>query len=184
MERQQPWAAYIDYSIEMCVLPHILLSFAGVPNLAASDEESDEEEEQAVTDDDDGDNGAQPDLLVHGPYYQALYQELRKLVTDGFPEQQAMVNTVRRHRRKLCEELEEDPHETLQALVIQEVVAQAFLDKQQTGSKLGSQAGMFSMLDELEQAPDSYWTQLIQRWLLDAPVIEVLTLGERNITHD
>jgi Zn-dependent M16 (insulinase) family peptidase len=162
VESASPWAGYIWYELEYYVRPYISITFGGVPCR--------------------GEDEGMSSLLQHGPFYQALMEELRRVAEQDFSDTKAMRNALQRHRVKLCEDIEYSPHDTLIDAMTAIIVAQSFLGAdQEAAPALDSFSKIFDVLDELEKEPGSFWKALLQRWLIDAPVVEVIMVPDVHL---
>jgi Zn-dependent M16 (insulinase) family peptidase len=164
VEQEHPWASFIWSNLQYYARPYFSIVFSGVPY-----------ESNSEAADDRNDDITSSNLFEHGIFYQSFMQELQKVVRDGFFGKQNIHDTIQRHRRLLCEELEYDPHEIVMNSIIQDVVAQTFLAGTNPADipKIGSQANVFKIIDNLMNEDDKYWKTLITTWLIDAPIVEV-----------
>ncbi|RKP09576.1 hypothetical protein THASP1DRAFT_2677, partial [Thamnocephalis sphaerospora] len=185
VERTQPWAAFVWYELEQYVRPYIVVAFGGVPCAELDLDLEAEADDTASGKHTAGDGGDPLDLLRHGPFYRALMDVLQTVAREGFPEADTMPSALRRHRKKLCEEIEYDPHDTFMTSLVHDVVAQAFLGSDHADApSLGSRAQLFHVLDELEHEGDTYWLSLLRRWLINAPAVEVIMVPDATMASD
>lgn len=125
-----------------------------------------EDEEPAAFDSDDEDHAH---LLVENAMQRRLRKLLRGLVDNGFPEgPNALAEIARYHRVKFVESLEDEPHSVVSDAVITDAVF-----AQCTAGPMGCRADLLEILERLEREPAAFWQDLIRRYMLDAPCIEL-----------
>ncbi|KAI8052858.1 hypothetical protein BDF22DRAFT_620435 [Syncephalis plumigaleata] len=175
VELEHPWASFIWSNLQCYARPYFSIVFSGVPY------ESDSESAN-----DSNDNTTPANLLTHGTFYRTFMQELQNVVKNGFFGKQNIRDTIERHRRVLCEELEHNPHEVVMDTIIQDVVAQTFLAGADTTDipKIGSQSNVFQIIDSLLHEDDNYWKALMTDWLIDAPMVEVIMIPDGAMAEE
>ncbi len=132
--------------------------------------DGDEEEEEAA-------EGGAPSgeiVLREGVIVAQLMQVLRGFVDGGFPKG-ALAQAIDRHWVKILEECEDDPSDALQNYLLPELIfadhVEAYCRKDGTrATALNTEP----VLDELRSKEDSFWRQLLSKWVVDAPVAEVV----------
>ncbi|KAJ3008587.1 hypothetical protein HKX48_008446, partial [Thoreauomyces humboldtii] len=208
VEREDPYASQVDFDIRGFVETAIELVFSGVPypSDAASDDAgsvqgsegsadqsesggSEEDSEDGSEGSEDGSAETRDDLFEPKVYHSMLMDILKDFATNGPKNKDAMQATLSRHRRKIMEALEEDPTECCVSYIIPDVVrhylaARSELeDTRAQGGKpvFGTRAGILQVLDELATFPLSFWSDLVRKWLIDAPMVEVLMTPDRKL---
>jgi len=115
-----------------------------------------------------------------------LLRMLRRLSTEGFPEEDALVRAVQRHRVVYMEDLEDNAAEEIAAAVTADLIftkhsiapgtRACFFGESAQCASLSNYVCFppVDILDRLEKKPPSFWQDFIKRWLLDKPVAEVI----------
>lgn len=141
--------------------------------------EDDEDEDEEIADGDtDADNEAQ-DLFAPGHFHSLVVSVFSNLVQNGFPD---MSQTISRHRTKILESLEDDPHEVITAYLVPDIIFNHFHERSQwrngNGGKftIGTRVRIFAILDDLATKPLEFWNNLARKWFVEAPVVEVMML--------
>ncbi|KAI9595591.1 hypothetical protein BDF19DRAFT_440953 [Syncephalis fuscata] len=178
-EQERPWASFIWSHLYCYARPYFVIGFSGIPYELEIGEETNSDSN------DEKDYTPPPKLLEHGVFYEAFKQVLCQVAKEGFTGQQKISDTIERHRKKLCEEMEYSPHEVLMEWTIQDVVAQTFLNHENIIDipKIGSQANVFNIIDELTNEDEIYWKTLLKRWLIDAPMVEVIMIPDAKLAE-
>eukprot|EP00842_Homolaphlyctis_polyrhiza_P004732 jgi/Hompol1/525/HPOL_004175-RA len=137
------------------------------------DDDDDEEEEQRT---------ARRDLFDDGVFFGLLRSVLQRFVDSGFTEPGGMVPAIKRHRRKILEGLEDEPHESLTGYLIPDITrhflaaSSTLNDTRAQGRKpsFATRSQIFDIIDSLEKEKEDFWIALCKRWLLDVPTCQVL----------
>mmetsp|Transcript_3962 Transcript_3962/g.11876 ORF Transcript_3962/g.11876 Transcript_3962/m.11876 type:complete len:1062 (-) Transcript_3962:3184-6369(-) len=179
VEIEHPLASSVDFSVELLPTSAFVLGFGGVPTgFEGSDEaewdgedESDEMDDDAdLNDDDDGsesegmeDDGRreEAELLQPQVFSSMVFEELDKILRDGLPGGlNAMKETVRRYRRDLLLELENDPHNYVVDALIPDAVHNGGLD---VGSRISAE---LTVLKNLLQKDEHFWLKTLSDWFV------------------
>jgi Zn-dependent M16 (insulinase) family peptidase len=138
VERSDPYSTDVDFDLRAFVDTSIILIFSGVPykkkNHSSSDDdekkenqnlaESDEEVGSSEEEDSDSDDGVdtRDDLFDDGVYYAMVKETITDFLSSGFKEENGMQVTLKRHRQKLLEALEDSPHESVTSQIVPDIV--------------------------------------------------------------
>ncbi|KAI8903628.1 Metalloenzyme, LuxS/M16 peptidase-like protein [Gorgonomyces haynaldii] len=128
VELEEPYCADIDFEIKPFHQTMLMLTFSGVPEETIEDEE------------------IKP----------ILDQQLDLLIKKGLQDQR-MPTVLKRHRQKIYEAMEEEPHELVTSYLVPDILH---------STTIGTRCQVFSLLDQLEKEPESYWIDLVKNWLL------------------
>ncbi|KAH6564750.1 hypothetical protein BASA60_010195 [Batrachochytrium salamandrivorans] len=169
------------------------------------DEEEDEDEEDDEEDEDDSDEDEEEGgersshtttermrLFQPSVYFGLVRDALQGFITHGFTEPGGMLSTIKRHRRKALEILEEEPHDAITNFLIPDIIRHYFAPssslndtRAQGGSfKLATRAKIFDILDDLEKENDVFWKKLTEKWLLQAPACEVIMIPSPELSTE
>ncbi|KAJ3050663.1 hypothetical protein HK097_008344, partial [Rhizophlyctis rosea] len=221
VERPDPYASQVDIDVKGYIETAIQIIFSGVPyhpvgrdadgdvemgeaesvgsvEEGGSDEgdwedETDSEEGSDEEGEEDGEEGtSREDLLEPGVYRGLVMDVLRTFAEMEKPADDLMHATIRRHRRKVLEGLEEDPHENIAAYLIPDIIRHAFAESSTLNDTraqgqvpiIGTRVQILSILDELEQADGQFWCDLTRKWLLDNPGVEVLMVPDEKLAEE
>ena len=145
---------------------------------SGSEEDTDEDEEEVDgAEEAAAEEGGAPSgeiVLREGVIVAQLMQVLRGFVDEGFPHG-ALAHAIDRHWVKVLEECEDEPSDALQNYLLPELIfadhIEAYCRKDGTrATALNTEP----VLDELRSKDDSFWRQLLSKWVVDAPVAEVV----------
>ncbi|KAH6597924.1 hypothetical protein BASA50_004079 [Batrachochytrium salamandrivorans] len=171
------------------------------------DEEDDEEEDEDDDEEDDDDDDEEEEeggersshtttermrLFQPSVYFGLVRDALQGFITHGFTEPGGMLSTIKRHRRKALEILEEEPHDAITNFLIPDIIRHYFAPssslndtRAQGGSfKLATRAKIFDILDDLEKENDVFWKKLTEKWLLQAPACEVIMIPSPELSTE
>ncbi|KAJ3046244.1 hypothetical protein HDV00_000056 [Rhizophlyctis rosea] len=162
------------------------------------EDESQSDEEMGSEDEEDesgseGGGGAtsRTDLFEPNVYRNLVMDVLTSFASQPSPPVDLMHATIRRHRRKILEGLEEDPHETIASYLIPDIVRHAFgspsgSEGDQSGAapQIGTRAAILAELNALEGEDGRFWCDLAQKWMVDAPVVEVLMVPSKKLAEE
>ena len=205
VEKETPLASYVDLDVKSYIETAIVLIFGGVPynkSDQSNDIESDQSDEQSegesdfMTDDEteDGmsedDLEAREDLFDDNVYGKLVRDALNMILEDGVITQDKMMDAIDRHRRKIMEGLEEDPHEVLCGQIVPDVI-RYFLGttSSDTRSKnglpqIGTRSEVFRILEELEKKDLAFWRELAKKWIIDSIMVEVKMVPDLQLAKE
>ncbi|KAF9436745.1 hypothetical protein BGZ76_003102 [Entomortierella beljakovae] len=158
----------------------------------SEDEEEDEEEEDDEDEDEDetesnGVNGqdAQEEsqnLFEPGYYHQQVLKVLRDFVEKGLSDPTEMNRVIARHRTKINESIEDDPHEAATSYLVPDILAYAYLERDKTKpASIGTRSSVYTIIDELETMEPQFWKDLAQKWLIDPSMVEVFMIPDTRL---
>lgn len=199
VECSDPLASYVAYSLNHYKVTSLYMTFGGVSTGAKGendeeDEEEDEDDEEEEDDDEDEEDEASldneesmddtfnPDLMAPNSMKDRVLDLLTKIYKTGIAEgPEYMKKVVQRHRVKFLEEVEDDPFDIAEHLLLPELIFPSSSDY----SHIGSRMSVLKILDVLETKNDSFWLELMNKWILQAQMIEVImkpsgTLAAKN----
>ena len=190
VERPDPYSSQIDFDIKLYFETCFMLVFSGVPYFPNGDE-SDGSADDKV-------NPARRDLFGPDVFFNLLRSTIETFVKQGFEtngdgiqKEGGMGPTLKRHRRKIIEALEEEPHEVMNQLLFPDIIRHhAELSNQESSNekkqpfKIGTHTKIFDVLDKLEAKPNSYWQELAKTHLLDAITCEVQMIPSASLADD
>ncbi|TPX40564.1 hypothetical protein SeMB42_g05945 [Synchytrium endobioticum] len=212
VELENPYASDVDFDLRCYIQSVLVLSFNGVPYKADVDEScyetdqssldtdaesTDEDDEENEPEDDDreedetevseGGDGRRSDLFDEAVFFNMMIEVLKDFVGDGFPSMDTMKATILRHRRKLLESLEDDPHEWIMERLVRDLVRFKFgslpaSDAAANGYKskkiVGDFVTIIDMLDDLQTKPPEFWKTLVSTYLLNNTCFEIMALPD------
>ena len=120
-------------------------------------------------------------LLTPGALQERLRKILIRISADGFvgPDKDTIARSLYRHRIKITEDVEDEPHNIIGE---QLVLESALLRCAPPGATLGDHIKLDRHFNELALEPPEYWVNLLRKWLVDAPCIEVFVLRFVTVT--
>ncbi|KAG0264586.1 hypothetical protein BGZ95_003552 [Linnemannia exigua] len=135
------------------------------------DEEGDEKESEGA----DGDDAEESqDLFEPGYFHSLVLKVLDEFVTNGLSDPTEMSRIIARHRTKIYESIEDDPHEAATSYLVPDILAYAYLEKDKTKpASIGTRSNIFAIIDEMETMEPSFWRDLARTWLLEPSMVEV-----------
>ncbi|KAI1314376.1 hypothetical protein EDD11_002241 [Mortierella claussenii] len=148
-----------------------------------SDEEDEEEEDGKEVHGKDTQEESQ-DLFAEGFFHSHVHQVLKDFVYNGLSSDPTeMSRIIARHRTKIFESIEDDPHEAATSYLVPDILAYAYLekDKKNQPAAIGTRSSIFSILDELETMEPQFWRDLAKKWLLDAAMVEVFMVPDSRL---
>ncbi|KAG0340095.1 hypothetical protein BG000_000725 [Podila horticola] len=159
------------------------------------EDEGDEEDEQSEDENDqsDDDNGDHPetnaddaeeaqDLYQPGYFHSQVVKVLSEFVQSGLSDPTEMGRIIARHRTKINESIEDDPHEAATSYLVPDILAHAYLEKDKTkAASIGTRSNIFTIIDELEKMEPQYWRDLAQKWLLEPSIVEVCMIPDSRL---
>lgn len=158
-------------------------------------EEEEEEEEQSEDEndqsDDDNEDNAEinaddaeeaQDLYQPGYFHSQVVKVLSEFVRSGLSDPTEMNRVIARHRTKINESIEDDPHEAATSYLVPDILAHAYLEKDKTkAASIGTRSNIFSIIDELETMEPQYWRDLARKWLLEPSIVEVCMIPDSRL---
>ncbi|KAF9182304.1 hypothetical protein BGZ50_004980 [Haplosporangium sp. Z 11] len=145
-----------------------------------SDEEEDEIQEMEVNDEDDAEETQ--DLYEPGFYHKKVLQVLHDFVCNGLPDPTEMSRIIARHRTKINESIEDDPHEAATSYLVPDILAYAYLEKDKTKpASIGTRSNIFDIINELETMEPQFWRDLARTWLLESSMVEVFMVPDSRL---
>ncbi|KAJ1659438.1 hypothetical protein IWQ61_001487 [Dispira simplex] len=176
VETDDPWATHVDFNIHEYVETCLELNFYGVPYKLTDDDESGYECEEDLSNNDVID--FEPTHACNYPqvFQKIVRQVLEVFVKEGFPQDSTIEDVIDNYRLQVYRDIEDDPHEYLFESLVTDIVAHHFSPRSVTRPclKLGSRLEVFKLLKELGEEPLTFWYELAQKWLLDAPMFEII----------
>lgn len=207
VECEDPLSSHIYYEFESFLsTSKIALGFAGISHRdsEADDEVVEDDGENTVKDEnpddsneEDDDDGEMEDeeasealpqsMLTSGEFADMAMEYLKSIVASGkLPGSlQAVRLTIKRERESYLAGLEEDSHELVPTMLIEEVLYADSLD-----TEIGEEArGVLARLDELDQKDEQFWLDLLKSSIVDAPRFELFmtpdpTLADKLAEED
>ncbi|KAJ1978808.1 hypothetical protein H4R35_001750 [Dimargaris xerosporica] len=197
VENDDPWAISVDPNVVSRIEHSISLNFMGVPFKSGSDVDSDgaSSDEDTVNDqdenghgsehnDDQGSNDAEATpspqeihpCFTPGIFRRKMRQVLQEFLDKGFPNDSIIRELIQVFRLQVCNLLEHDPHELLLDSLAVAVVEHHFSPRAAASQHMdvAVRLKMFDIFDALEQKPLTYWYDLVRRWLIDTPMVEIV----------
>ncbi|KAI8826708.1 uncharacterized protein EV422DRAFT_511122 [Fimicolochytrium jonesii] len=210
VERETPFASQVDFEVRGYVETAIELVFSGVPlSNADQDDASDsmeidgdeegseseysDEENGSESGSDAGSTGPAEDLRLFEPgvYHDMMMKVLLDFLAESESKQSAIRGALSRHRRKILEALEEEPLEACASYILPDVIRHSLASsstlkdtRAQNGRPvIGTRATILKTLEELADKPMKFWSDLVTRWLVDVPKIEVHMIPDRHLAE-
>ncbi|KAG0267056.1 hypothetical protein DFQ27_009203 [Actinomortierella ambigua] len=153
------------------------------------EEDGDEDEEDDDDDDDTGSNAdtdeteEKQDLFEAGYFHGLVIKVFQDFVASGLQEDPSeMSRVIARHRTKINESIEDDPHESATSYLVPDILAYAYLEKDKTKpAAIGTRANIFAIIDELETCSPEFWRNLAREWLLEPSMVEVCMIPDSQL---
>jgi len=208
IEKKVPIASDVDFELKATVDTCLFLIFSGVPYITEDNKEQEgEDAENNIVDemsickdaeneeeDDDEIKDNLDDLFKPGVFFGKLIEIFKDFAENGFPSEEIILKTIERHRVKIYEMLEEDPHEVITNFIIQDLLRYRFAAHSELNDAkhenpnakpvIGTRKQIFDILNELETYPQEYWKNLIKKYILDQPTIEVLMVPDPQLANE
>ena len=206
IERKIPLASDVDFELKGTVDTCLFLIFSGVPYITeggkdqeveADDENNNDNnnmlDKDAKTSEEDEIVDNLEDLFKPGVFFQKLMEIFKNFAENGFPNESLIKKTIERHRIKMYEELEEDPHEILTTYVIHDLLRYNFAvhselhdAKHENATKpiIGTRNQIFNILNELENYPQEFWKNLVKKYIIETLTIEVLMVPDPDLANE
>jgi hypothetical protein len=90
-----------------------------------------------------------------------------------------MKKTIDRFRCKYMQDIEDETHDTLSALFLPDIMYSFYSET----TKVAPRLDVFSIIDQLEQEPISFWNQLLTDWLLVPNVCEIKMIPDIKLAE-
>jgi Zn-dependent M16 (insulinase) family peptidase len=157
-----------------------------------TDDDLDDDDASSITGSEMSSAGPKRDLFVEGVFKEELRRVLKEIVDKGISTGE-MTRTIERYRRKIQEALEDDPHEVIANYLVPDITrfylaADSKLGDAKHGGaeamNVGTRGEVFTILDDLLTKPSSFWNELLTKWVLDAPTVEVLTVPSTKLAAE
>ncbi|KAF9201070.1 hypothetical protein BGZ49_008702, partial [Haplosporangium sp. Z 27] len=150
-----------------------------------SDEGEEEEEEERDKDESDEKGDAREeaqDLFEPGYYHKQVLNVLQDFVDNGLPDPTEMSRIITRHRTKINESIEDDPHEAATSYLVPDILAYAYLERDKTKpAAIGTRSSIFGIIDELETMEPQFWKDIARKWLLEPSMVEVFMIPDTRL---
>ncbi|KAJ3342583.1 hypothetical protein HDU93_001971 [Gonapodya sp. JEL0774] len=133
-----------------------------------------------------------PDLFSPGVFHAQLRSTFTSLITSHSLNPSDMKLILRRHRVKLLEALQEDPHDVLTSSIVLDLVrhhmapSSALADTRAEGGVpvIGTRTSVFEEIDKLEnEGTAEFWEDLLRKWFVDAPCVEVFMVPSPELAE-
>ncbi|KAJ2716429.1 hypothetical protein H4R19_000661, partial [Coemansia spiralis] len=200
VERPCPLANEIDVYTNGYIHAAVTMNFCGIPHPSGGDAaEADGGCDDDCDDDHDHGNysggsdcgsvcshgGEDPDVphLFDDDYFKdLLLGELRRIHASQFDgDARALEEAAQKHIQRVALEMEDDPSEAINALLCLDIVASHFSPGRQGQFSIGSRAQMFDTMAELGRRPVQFWLDLLEKWLIDAPLYHVVMVPDSEL---
>ncbi|KAF9903549.1 hypothetical protein BX616_001595 [Lobosporangium transversale] len=150
-----------------------------------SEDDRDDNDNQHNEVNDSGDDlqAEAQDLYEPGYFHSQVMHVLQDFVDHGLmSDPTEMSRIIARHRTKIYESIEDDPHEAATAYLVPDILAYAYLEKDKTKpAAIGTRGSIFAIIDELETKEPSFWRNLAKKWLLDPAMVEVCMVPDSKL---
>ncbi|KAF9930207.1 hypothetical protein BGZ65_005461, partial [Modicella reniformis] len=125
------------------------------------------------------------DLLEAGFFHGLVLKVLSDFVTNGLKDPTVMSKVIARHRTKIYESIEDDPHEAATSYLVPDILAYAYLEKDKAKpASIGTRSNIFAIIDELEKMEPQFWRDLARTWLLEPSMVEVFMIPDSQLGKD
>lgn len=175
VEIEDPIANDVEIDLKGLAVGATFMIFSGVPISDSGDDQSDDDLEY------DSDSFEEDmDLFQEGVVKGLVLDLFNELVENNLclktaPQENVMSNIIARHKIKLLETLEDDAHEAVNYCCIVDLLQHRYHG---SANPLGSFLNVFSLFDELEKEPITYWISLLKEYILEQPCQQVLLLPD------
>ncbi|KXS18353.1 hypothetical protein M427DRAFT_132722 [Gonapodya prolifera JEL478] len=156
------------------------------------DDDDDDDSDESSDDDDSTNSSDLPDLFSGGLFHGHLRSTMESLLATHALTPSTMGPVLHRHRIKLLEALQEDPHDVLASSLVPDIVRHFSAPSSQIGDTraeggvpaIGTRMHVFDEIDRLEkEGTTEFWETLLQKWFLDAPCVEVMMLPSPELAE-
>lgn len=155
----------------------------------------DDSEEEPEGDDDHESEGMQVKMSIDGDdvdesqdlfeaefFHGMVLKVLSDFVAKGLADPTEMSKVIARHRTKINESIEDDPHEAVTSYLVPDILAYAYLEKDKTKpASIGTRSNIFTIIDELERMEPQFWRDLARKWLLEPSMVEVFMIPDSQL---
>ncbi|KAG0052271.1 hypothetical protein BGZ83_002776 [Gryganskiella cystojenkinii] len=152
------------------------------------EDEEDEDEENDLSDNEDPESNQDDaeeaqDLFEPGYYHKLVLNVIRDFVENGLSADPTEMNRIiARHRTKINESIEDDPHEAATSYLVPDILAYAYLEKDKTKpASIGTRSNIFTIIDDLETKDTQFWRDLAKDWLLEPSMVEVCMIPDSKL---
>jgi Zn-dependent M16 (insulinase) family peptidase len=210
IERSDPYASEIDFELKSYVETSIVLTFYGVPYTSNAEElsdvdnddveekdekfeeECDENESELESDEDESETKCHRGLFDEGFYFRLMRDAFSEYLENGFKTTEEIHKTIKRHKLKCLEALEESPHEIIAMNIIPDIIRHTFASKSalnDTKTQGGNlnitlKLKLAEIIPILEQEPISYWKDLFKKYIFDPPAFEILMKPSQKLQEE
>ncbi|KAI8598334.1 hypothetical protein EDD21DRAFT_382799 [Dissophora ornata] len=153
-----------------------------------SDQSEDENDDQSDDEDmqEDEANGEDAeeaqDLFEAGYFHGQILKVLEEFVSNGLTDRTEMSRVIARHRTKINESIEDDPHEAATSYLVPDILAYAYIEKDKTKpASIGTRSNIFTIINELETVEPQFWRDLARTWLLEPSMVEVFMIPDSRL---
>ncbi|KAF9585275.1 hypothetical protein BGW38_003101 [Lunasporangiospora selenospora] len=154
-----------------------------------SDEEHDSDEERDSDDEEhseehgkEDDVSESQDLFEPDFYHGRVLKVLEDFINNGLSDPTEMTRVIARHRTKVNESIEDDPHEAATSYLVPDILAYAYLEKDKTKpAAIGTRSSIFDIIDDLDTMEPQYWKDLARKWLFEPSMVEVLMIPDSKL---
>ncbi|KAF9365897.1 hypothetical protein BGX34_007705 [Mortierella sp. NVP85] len=131
----------------------------------------------------DGEDVDESQDLFEPKFFHGLVQKvLSDFVSNGLTDSTEMSKVIARHRTKINESIEDDPHEAATSYLVPDILAYAYLEKDKTKpASIGTRSNIFAIIDELEKMDLQFWRDLARTWLLEPSMVEVFMIPDSQL---
>ncbi|KAF9110917.1 hypothetical protein BGX27_005725 [Mortierella sp. AM989] len=144
-------------------------------------EDRDQDTNKTDTNGEDAQEEAQ-DLFEPGFYHKQVLKVLQDFVDNGLSDATEMSRIIARHRTKINESIEDDPHEAATSYLVPDILAYAYLEKDKTTpASIGTRSSIFDIIDELETMEPQFWRDVARKWLLEPSMVEVFMIPDTRL---
>ncbi|KAJ2770027.1 hypothetical protein IWQ57_002843, partial [Coemansia nantahalensis] len=172
VERPCPLASSVSAHVFNRIRAAITINFSSVPHQPSGEAG-------------EGDGGDDPDvarLFEDGYFKGLLLEELRRIHASQFDgNARALDEAAQKHMQRTALRMEENPSDTVNDLICLDIVASHFSPGHQGRFAIGSRARMFDIMAELGRRPVQYWLDLLETWLIDAPLFHVVLVPDTSM---
>ncbi|KAJ1956289.1 hypothetical protein EC988_001427 [Linderina pennispora] len=149
VERTVPLSGSLYAYLGFGIPSPVAIKFDGVPYIDPSDSHDDSEISM---------------LFSEGYFENLLIQELQRLYDSRFDgNADARSQAAKEYRQPLAMELEDDPLQKLEAILIRDVIASHWSSSSEF--HVGIYARVFDIIDKLIQKPVDFWLDLLKRFI-------------------
>ncbi|KAF9925358.1 hypothetical protein FBU30_004829 [Linnemannia zychae] len=154
------------------------------------DEEDEDEDDNVESEDEDedlenadvDDTEESQDLFEPGYFHSRVLKVLNDFITNGLSDPTEMSQIIARHRTKIYESIEDDPHEATTSYLVPDILAYAYLEKDKSKpASIGTRSNIFAIIDEMETMEPQFWRDLARTWLVEPTMVEVQMIPDSQL---